>query len=204
MVWFQPSGNETSLAGDDLNSNVIVNAQLTHLFSRDDAAQGQDAPNAPDVSMPDVSAVHDIATPRRTIGGRFRKWCISAQPPTGKRKCAACSMCGIRFAHGEARLQQSSNRQTNNHYVHAHCVNGGLGHDHELHPKVADDQDAVDAVTRQRDTITRTAADTEILLFFAQDPDQASTAAPPDDGRDLCGREEALRMDEKIMVFPVV
>ena len=93
------------------------------------------------------------------------------------------------------------NRQTSNHYVHAHCVNGGLGHDHELHPKVADDQEAVDAVTRQRDTITRTAADTEVLLPFVQDPDQASTAAPPDDERDLFGREEALRMDEEIMDF---
>ena len=150
---YQPAGNnETSRAGDDLNSNVIVNAQLTHLVSRDDAAQGQDAPNAPDVPMPDAPAVHDIATPRR-------KWCISAQPPAGKRKCAACTMCGTRFTH-EARLQQWGNRQTNNHYVHAHCVNGGLGHDHELHPKVADDQEAVDAVTRQRDTVTRPAADT--------------------------------------------
>ena len=83
----------------------------------------------------------------------------------------------------------------------AHCVNGGLGHDHELHPKVADDQEAVDAVTRQRDTITRTAADTVVLLPFAQDPDQASTAAPPDDERDLFGREEALRVDEEIMDF---
>ena len=42
---YQPAGNnETSLAGDDLNSNVIVNAQLTHLISRDDAAQGQMLP----------------------------------------------------------------------------------------------------------------------------------------------------------------
>ena len=63
------------------------------------------------------------------------------------------------------------------------------------------DQDAVDAVTRQRDTITRTAADTEVLLPFAQDPEQASTAAPPEDERDLFGREEALRMDEEIMDF---
>ena len=110
-------------------------------------------------------------------------------------------MCGIRFTHGEARLQQWSNRQTNHHHEHAHCVNGGLGHDHELHPKLADDQKAVDAVTRQRDTITRTAADTEVLLIFAQDQDQASTAAPPDDERDLFGREEALRMDEEIMEF---
>ena len=149
--------------------------------------------------MPDAPAVYDIATPRRTIGGRCRKWCISA--PAGKRKCAACSMCGTRFTHGEARLQHWKNRQTNNHYVHAHCVNGGLGHDHELPPKQADDQEAVDAVTQQRDTITRTAADTEVLLPFAQDPDQASTAAPPDDEQDLFGREEALRMDEEIMDF---
>ena len=190
---YQPAGNnETPLANEDLNSDAIVNAQLTHLISRDDAPQGQDAPNASDVPMPDTPTVHDIATPRRTIGGRCRKWCISAQPPAGKRKCAACSVCGTRFTHGEARLQQWGNRQTNNHYVHAHCVNGGLGHDHELHPKVADDQEAVDAVTRQRDTITRTAADTEVLLPFAQDPDQASTAAPPDDERDLCLDEKRL------------
>ena len=138
--------------------------------------------------MPDAKTVHGIATPRRTIGGRYRKWCISAQP--------ACCMCGTRFTHGEARLQRWCNRETNQHYVHAHCVNGGLGHDHEFLPKQATDQDAVDVVSRQRDTITRTAADTEVLLPFAQDPDQASTVAPPDDERDLFGREEALRMDE--------
>ena len=53
-------------------------------------------------------------------------------------------------AQGEARLQQWGSRETNHHYVHAHCVNGGLGHDHELFPKQPTDQDAVDAVTRQR------------------------------------------------------
>ena len=80
---YQPAGNnETPLAGDDLNSDAIVNAQLTHLISRDDAPQGQDASNASDVPMPDAPTVHDIATPRRTVGGRCRKWCISAQPPT--------------------------------------------------------------------------------------------------------------------------
>ena len=36
---------------------------------------------------------------------------------------------------------------------------------------------------------------------FAQDTDQASTAAPNDDEQDLFGREEALRMDEEIMNF---
>ena len=86
--------------------------------------------------------------------------------------------------------------------TYMHTVSTGVsGIDHELHPKLADDQEAVDAVTRQRDTTTRTAADTEVLLPFAQDPDQASTAAPPYGERDLCGREEALRMDEEIMDF---
>ena len=104
---YQPAGNnETPLAREDLNSDAIVDAQLTHLISRDDALQGQDAPNVSDVPMPDVPTVHDIATPRRTVGGRCRKWCISAQPASGKRKCAACNLCGIRFTHGEARLQQ--------------------------------------------------------------------------------------------------
>ena len=41
----------------------------------------------------------------------------------------------------------------------------------------------------------------KFLLPFAQDPEQASTAAPPDDERDLFGREEALCMDEEIMDF---
>ena len=50
MGQYQPAGNnETPLAGDDLNSNVIVNAQLTHVISRDDALQGQDASNVSDV-----------------------------------------------------------------------------------------------------------------------------------------------------------
>ena len=86
---------------------------------------------------------------------------VRSQPASGKRKCAACSMCGTRFNHGEARLQQWGNRETNQHYAHAQCVNGGLGHDRELLPKQAGDQDAVDPVARQRETITRTAADTE-------------------------------------------
>ena len=176
-VQYQPAGNDlTTSARANTNSDAIAEAQLTHLISRDDAAQGQKAPDVPEAPMPDAPTVHDIATPRRTIGGRCRKWCISAQPASGKRKCAACSLCGTRFNQGEACLQQRGNRETNNHYLHAHCVNGGLGHDHELLPKLADDQEAVDAVTRQRDTITRAAADTEVLLPSAQDPDQALTA----------------------------
>ena len=193
-VVYQSSGNGlTPPAEANTNSDAIVNAQLTHLISRDDQAQGQGATSNKDALMPDASMVHDIAAPRRR--------CIIAQPASGKRKCAACCMCGTRFTHGEARLQQWGDRETIHHYLHAHCVNGGLGHDHELLPKLAADQEALDAVTRQRDTITRTAADTEVLLPCAQDRDQASAAAPPDDEQDLFGREEALRMDEEIMDF---
>ena len=50
MPWVstsQTGNNETPVAGDDLNSNAIVNAQLSHPISRDDVAQGQDAPNVP-------------------------------------------------------------------------------------------------------------------------------------------------------------
>ena len=66
---YQRAGNnDTPLEREDLNSDAIVDAQLTHLISRDDAPQGQDAPNASDVPMPDAPTVHDIATPRRTIG----------------------------------------------------------------------------------------------------------------------------------------
>ena len=112
------------------------------------------------------------------------KWCISAQPASGKRN-AACNLCGIRFTQGT--YSSGVAVKPMHHYVHAHCVNGGLGHDHELFPKQATDQDAVDAVTRQRDTINRTAA-AEVLLSFAQDP-ASLNSAPPDDERDLFGEK---------------
>ena len=87
----QPAGNnETLVARDDLNSDIIVNAQLTHLVSRDDALQGQDAPHFSDVPMPDAPSVHDIATPRRMVDGRCCKWCISAQLASGKR--SSCTL----------------------------------------------------------------------------------------------------------------
>ena len=129
---YQPAGkDQTPPAGANADSDAIVDDQLTHLISRGDEAQGQGATCSQDALMPDASTVHDIATPRRMMGGRCRKWCIISQPASWKRKCAACCMCGTRFAHGEARLQQWGNRETNHHYVHAHCVDGGLGHHHE-------------------------------------------------------------------------
>ena len=106
-VVYQPSGNGLTLpAGANANSDAVVNAQLTHLIIRDDQAHRHGATSNQDALMPDASMVHDIATPRRTIGRRCRKWCISTQPVSGKRKCAACCMCGTRFTHCESRLQQ--------------------------------------------------------------------------------------------------
>ena len=100
-----------------------------------------------------------------------------AQPASGKRKCNACSMSGTRFRHGEARLQ---------HYAHPLCVNGGLGHD----------MNCSQSKLEIKMQLVRS-----VCLPFPQDPDQASTAAPPDDEQELFGREEALRMDEEIMNF---
>ena len=149
-------------------SNAIVDAELTHPVSQDD-----DTCDAP--------LTHDIATPRRRIGGRCRKWAVSTQQPADIRRCASCIICGLQFAHGEARLQQWGNRDSNSACVHAQCTNGGVAHDHELHPKLPADQDAVEAVPRHRDCVTQAAADSEILLPLTAGSDQASTAAPADD-----------------------
>ena len=114
QVQYQPSGNDlTSLAGEGSNSTAIVDAELTHLISRDD-----------DTEMPAALLVHDTATPRRQVGARCPKWAVSTQQTTDKRKCAACCMCGQQSIHGESRFA----------YVDAQCVNG-VAHDHELHRK---------------------------------------------------------------------
>ena len=145
-------------------SNAIVDAQLTHPVSRDN-----------DAEMPAAPLTHDIATPRRRIGGRCRKWAVSTQQPADKRRYASCLICGLQFAHGEARLQQWSNRDSNNAYVHAQCINGGVArdHDHELHPKLPTDQDAVETTARQRACIIQAAADSEIILPLTATSDQS-------------------------------
>ena len=117
---------------------------------------------------------------------------VSAQP-------AVCVVSN--FSHGEACVQQwAIVTQTITTFMRT-VSTGGIGHDHELHPKQPLDHEAVEAVSRQRERIIRAGADTEVPLPFAQDPDQASTAAPPDDEQVLFEREEALRMDEEIMDF---
>ena len=64
-------------------SNAIVDAQLTHPVSRDD-----------DAEMPAAPLAHDIATPRRRIGGRCRKWAVSSSQQTsaGAPPAVACSL----------------------------------------------------------------------------------------------------------------
>ena len=171
-------------------SSSIVDARLTPPTSRDDDAQIQDIPRDDDAPMPEAPA-HDIATPRRQVGGRCRKWCISAQQTSDKRTCAACCMCGQQFGHGETRLQQWCSRNSHCAHVHAQCVNGSVAHDHELLPKHPTVQDVVETVVRQRECVNRAAA------YPCPDSDQA----PADDDQDLFGREEALRLDEEIMDF---
>ena len=87
---------------------------------------------------------------------------VGGQHTADKRKCAACCTCGQQFSHGEARLQQWSNRHPQRAYVHAQCVNGSVAHDQELHPKQPTDPDAVEAVARQRDCVTHAAADSDM------------------------------------------
>ena len=109
-------------------AHIVETAQLTQPISSSDEVVMQ--PN-PATSRPDT---HDIATQRRHIGGKCRKWVVSTQA-NSKRTCAACSMCHNQFSPGEPRLQQWSNRNAPRHYVHAQCISGGLKSDHELIPK---------------------------------------------------------------------
>ena len=168
---YQPAGNnETPLAGEDLNSDAIVDAQLTHLISRDDAPQGQDAPNASDVPMPGRS-LQCMTLPlrdARLVEDAASGASVHNQPQVN---ASALAVICVEFdSHMVKRVCNSGVAVKPIITTYMHTVqNGGLGHDHELFPKQATDQDAVDAVTRQRDTITRTAADTEVLLPFAQD-----------------------------------
>ena len=89
---YQPSGNDpTPHAREGLNSAGIVDAQLTPPTNRDDEAERQDTPRDDDAPMPDAATVHDIATPRRQVGGRYRKWCISTQPTNASALLDACA-----------------------------------------------------------------------------------------------------------------
>ena len=110
-------------------------------------------------------------------------------------------MCNRQFAHGEPRLQQLGNRDSQRaDYVHATCVHGGGGHFHELLPKHPTDQDSVERVVQIRKSIIQAASDSDILLPIIASSD-ASTEAPPDDEPVTFGREEALRLGEDVVNF---
>ena len=116
-VQYQPAGNDlTPPSGANANSDAIAEAALTHLISRDDDAQGQDATSDQDAPMPDAPAVHDIATPRRTIGGRCRKRCISAQSCLTVNASVLPVVC---VGHDAVMVKHVSNsevnRETNHH-----------------------------------------------------------------------------------------
>ena len=89
-------------------AHIIETAQLTHSISSTEDADMQPNPATP---RPDT---HDIATPRRNIGGRCCKWVVSTQA-NSKRQCAACTMCSRLLSPGEPRLQQWSNRNATRH-----------------------------------------------------------------------------------------
>ena len=128
---YQPAGNnETPLAREDLNSDAIVNAQLTHLISRDDAPQGQDAPNASDVPMDLQCMISPLRDARLVEDAASGASVLSLQQANASVPPALCAEYDSLMVR-----HHSSSGETAKHYVHAHCVNGGIGHDHELHPK---------------------------------------------------------------------
>ena len=168
--------------GESRMAHIVDAAQMTHPIS-----------SAEDFEM------HDIATPRRRIGGRCHKWAVSTQA-TNKRNGAACTMCSLQFTPGETRLQQWANRNAQRAYVHAQCVTGGIQVDHELVPKTPTDTEARDAVIRIRDKTLEAAAEAEVVLSIHDPHDDNSTEAPEDEDT-LFDREEALRHDDAIMDF---
>ena len=76
--------------GEGRMAHIVDAAQMTHPIS---SAEDIDMQPIPTTARPDT---HDIATPRRRIGGRCRKWAVSTQA-TNKRNCAACTMCSLQF-----------------------------------------------------------------------------------------------------------
>ena len=182
-------------AGKDQLSHITDAAQLTLLISRADDVDMSSAPATP---RPDT---HDIATPRRRIGGRCRKCAVSTQiaSQANKRKCASCTMYGQQFTPGEPPLQQRANRSTQRAYVHSQCITGGIGRDHELVPK---------APQRTKRGTPSHAPETACLAqpplrWCSPSTNKLTTTPrrPPDEGDRLFDREEALRHDDAIMDF---
>ena len=161
-------------------ATAIVDAQLTPPTSRDDDAEMQDAP---------PPTVHDIATPRRQIGGRCRKKVHHSKLQTNTS--ALPVVCVVSNSAMVKHACSSGATETLNAPPFMPTVSMEESvHDPELHPKQPLDQEAVEVAARQRDCVIRAAADTEVLQPLAQDLDQASTDAPADE-----------QVDEEIMDF---
>ena len=143
-----------------------------------------------------------IVTPRRSIGGRCRKWVVSTQDSssTNKRACAASTICSKQFTPGEPRLQQWRKKDAYRSYVHAHCIKGGLNSSHEFFPKNSKDIDAKEAVLNLRNNVHNAATEAGIVLPIYDPQEDNSTVAPDDDDRTF-DREEALRLDDEVMDF---
>ena len=182
--------------GECRMAHFIEAAQPTHLVSSTEDADMQLSPATP---RPDA---HGIATPRRSIGGRCRKWVVSTQDPSliNKRTCAACTICSKQFTPGEPRSQQWGNRDAQRAYVHAQCIEGGPKTSHEFVPKNSKDTKAKEAVIRLRDSLLSAAAEVGVVLPI-YDPHEDNSTVAPDDEDHTFDREEALRLDDAIMDF---
>ena len=161
--------------GDCRIAHIIETAQPTHLIS-----SAEDADMQPNPATPRPEA-HDIATPRRSIGGRCRKWVVSTQDPslTNKHTCAACTICSKQFTPGEPRLQQWGCTDVQRSYVHAQCIKGGLKTSHEFVSKNSTDIEAKEAVIRLRDSVISAAADAQVVLPIYDPHEDNSTVALP-------------------------
>ena len=200
---YQPAGNnETPLARDDLNSDVIVNAQLTHLINRDDATQGQDAPHVSDVPMPDVPTVQDIATPRRIIGEDDAANGASVHNQPQVNASGLPVTCVEYDSHMVKRVYNNGAtvKPITTTYMHIVSMEGSV-----MIMNCSQSKPQIRMQLMQSPANEKPSPEQQrIQKFYSlllRDPDQASTAAPPDDERDLFGREEALRMDEEITDF---
>ena len=133
-------------------------------------ADDVDVTSNPAAPRPDA---HDIATPRHATPCHADGLeADAAHGPSAPRSSPSptsasaphAQMCGQQFAPGEPRLQQRANRSMQRAYVHAQCITGVIGPDHEVHPKVATDRRAVETVTRFRDSVLIAAAAVEVVL----------------------------------------
>ena len=109
-------------------------------------------------------------------------------------------MCGQQFTPGELHLQQWANHDSQRADVHAQCITGGIGRDHELVPKVPADNEAKDAVIRLE---TACVVQPPPLKWFSSSTIHTTTTPrrPDDEDDRLFDREEALRHDDAIMDF---